>query len=73
MTLTLATLNAASASEFAALLGGIYEHSPWIAERAALLRPFASVAALRQALVRVVGDASEAEVLALDQLPDGRC
>ncbi len=65
MTLTLATLNAASASEFAALLDGIYEHSPWIAERAALLRPFASVAALRQALVRVVRDASEAEVLAL--------
>ena len=58
MTLTLATLNAASASEFAALLGGIYEHSPWIAEHAALLRPFASVAALRQALIAVVRDAS---------------
>ena len=33
--LTLDQLNAAGASEFVALLDGIYEHSPWIAERAA--------------------------------------
>ena len=32
---TLEQLNAASAAEFASLLEGIYEHSPWIAERAA--------------------------------------
>jgi 2-oxo-4-hydroxy-4-carboxy--5-ureidoimidazoline (OHCU) decarboxylase len=38
--LTLDALNAASADEFVRLLDGIYEHSPWVAERAAPMRPF---------------------------------
>jgi beta-ureidopropionase / N-carbamoyl-L-amino-acid hydrolase len=46
--------NAASAAEFAALLDGTYEHSPWIAERAASSRPFQSLAQLKLALVQVV-------------------
>ena len=50
--LTLAQLNAASRAEFAALLDGTYEHSPWIAEAAWDARPFASLAALKLALVR---------------------
>jgi allantoinase len=37
-----------------ALLDGTYEHSPWIAERAWAQRPFASLAALKHALVQVV-------------------
>ncbi len=68
MALSLDALNTAPAADFSALLGGLYEHSPWVAERAAARRPFASVAALRQALVAVVreaGEADEAEVLAL--------
>ncbi len=50
--LTLHRLNAASRAEFAALLHGTYEHSPWIAEAAWDARPFASLAALKHALVR---------------------
>ncbi|MFL6630645.1 MAG: 2-oxo-4-hydroxy-4-carboxy-5-ureidoimidazoline decarboxylase [Vitreoscilla sp.] len=53
-TLTLERLNAASRAEFVALLDGTYEHSPWIAEAAFDARPFASLAALKQALVRAV-------------------
>jgi N-carbamoyl-L-amino-acid hydrolase len=51
MTLTIARLNAASAAEALALLEGIYEHSPWIAEAALARRPFADLAHLARALV----------------------
>ena len=37
--LTLEQLNAASAAEAVALLDGVYEHSPWIAEAALAQRP----------------------------------
>ncbi|MBL8350139.1 MAG: 2-oxo-4-hydroxy-4-carboxy-5-ureidoimidazoline decarboxylase [Burkholderiaceae bacterium] len=56
MMLTLHQLNAATAADFVALLDGTYEHSPWIAERAAA-RPFASLAQLKQAMVKVVREA----------------
>jgi beta-ureidopropionase / N-carbamoyl-L-amino-acid hydrolase len=62
---TLADLNSSTDHAFAAALEGIYEHSPWIAERAASARPFASVAALKLALRRVVDQASRDEQLAL--------
>jgi N-carbamoyl-L-amino-acid hydrolase len=52
--LTLERLNAASRAEFVALLDGTYEHSPWIADAAFDARPFASLAALKHALVRAV-------------------
>lgn len=58
-------LNAASRAEFVALLEGIYEHSPWIAERAAVARPFKTLAALKVALARVVREASPDEQLGL--------
>ena len=54
MPLTLQQINAASVAEFTTLLDGTYEHSTWIAERAAASRPFASLAALKRALVEVV-------------------
>ena len=57
MPLTIEQLNAASAAEFTALLDGTYEHSPWIAERAALARPFASLAHLKRAMIEVVREA----------------
>ncbi len=63
--LTLDQLNAASAAEFTTLLDGTYEHSPWIAERAAAARPFATLAQLKQALVRVVQEAGADAQLAL--------
>jgi N-carbamoyl-L-amino-acid hydrolase len=63
--LTLDALNAASAEDFVRLLDGTYEHSPWIAERAASRRPFASLAALERALVEVVREAGHDAQLAL--------
>lgn len=63
--LTIEQLNAASADEFTRLLDGTYEHSPWIAAEAAAKRPFASLAALKRALVEVVRDAGHERQLAL--------
>jgi N-carbamoyl-L-amino-acid hydrolase len=63
--ITLDRLNAASPAEFAALLDGTYEHSPWIVERAAAQRPFASLAALKLALVEVVQGSGRETQLAL--------
>ena len=57
MTLTLEQINAASVAQFVALLDGTYEHSPWIAERAAGLRPYVSLAQLKLALAQVVREA----------------
>ncbi len=65
MPLTLEQLNAADRATFTAALDGIYEHSPWIAERAWAMRPFATLAQLRQALVQVVRDAGVEPQLAL--------
>ncbi len=62
---TLAELNDCSRADFVARLRGIYEHSPWIPERAAARRPFASTEALKLALQDSVSAASEAEQLGL--------
>jgi N-carbamoyl-L-amino-acid hydrolase len=63
--LTLAQINAATPAEMASLLDGTYEHSPWIAERAAALRPFATLAQLKQAMVQVLQQAGVDAQLAL--------
>ena len=63
--LTLDRLNAASRAEFVALLDGTYEHSPWIAEAAWDARPFASLAALKHALVRAARAGGRQAQLAL--------
>ncbi|MEN9628695.1 MAG: 2-oxo-4-hydroxy-4-carboxy-5-ureidoimidazoline decarboxylase [Pseudomonadota bacterium] len=63
--LTLEQINAASPAEFAALLDGSYEHSPWIVERAWARRPFASLAALKRALVEVVAESGRDAQLSL--------
>jgi N-carbamoyl-L-amino-acid hydrolase len=65
MALTIEQLNKATPDEFAALLEGTYEHSPWIAKRAAEARPFRSLAHLKHALVQVVSNASADEQLGL--------
>jgi N-carbamoyl-L-amino-acid hydrolase len=51
--------------EFATLLEGIYEHSPWVAEATWPKRPFASLAALKHALAQVVREAPPQAQLAL--------
>ena len=65
MTATLDQLNRAAAAQFAEFLDGIYEHSPWIVERAYAARPFATLAALKRAMVDVVRDAGADAQLAL--------
>ena len=62
---TLSDLNSCDAAAFVDALRGIYEHSPWIPERAAPLRPFATVAALKFALQSVVASAQVNEQLSL--------
>ena len=53
------------ANEFAANLGGIFEHSPWIAARTAEKGPFNSVADLHAELCETVMRSSDTEKLAL--------
>jgi N-carbamoyl-L-amino-acid hydrolase len=65
MPLTLDRLNDSTQAAFAALLEGTYEHSPWIAGAAWAQRPFATLAALKHALVAAVRDAGPAAQLAL--------
>ncbi|MEJ7688782.1 MAG: 2-oxo-4-hydroxy-4-carboxy-5-ureidoimidazoline decarboxylase, partial [Variovorax sp.] len=65
MALTIDQLNSAAAGEAAALLDGVYEHTPWIAERVLTQRPFRSLAQLKHALVQAVTAASSDEKLAL--------
>ena len=62
---TLAHLNAAPPAEFTAALGGVFEHSPWIAERAAAQRPFSTVETLHSAMCAVVTESSAADQLVL--------
>ncbi len=67
-TLTLQQINAAAQDDFTALLDGTYEHSPWIAREAWALRPpqgFATLAALKRALVAVVQGAGHDRQVAL--------
>ena len=62
---TLAAINGLDRAGFVAALGGIFEHSPWVAERAWAARPFADIGALHAAMVAVVQRAAAAEQLAL--------
>lgn len=62
---TLAELNAANKGGFAAMLGDIYEHAPWVAERAWARRPFENVSALHEAMMATVRAEPVEERLAL--------
>ncbi len=71
MPLSLEQLNRATQGEFALLLDGTYEHSPWIAEQAWAKRPFASLAQLKYALVSVLQEAGrEAQVALIRAHPE---
>jgi 2-oxo-4-hydroxy-4-carboxy-5-ureidoimidazoline decarboxylase len=54
---SLAAANAMTEADFVAAFGGIAEHSPWVAEWAAVRRPFASRAAMIEAFQAAIGDA----------------
>ena len=54
MTLTLNYINTAPHAEALQLLDGLYEHSPWIADKALAARPFQSLAHLKHAMTTVL-------------------
>ncbi|WP_137175303.1 allantoate amidohydrolase [Massilia sp. HP4] len=62
---TIQELNALDIDAFTKALHGIYEHSPWIAARAATARPFPTLAALKLALQAAVDGANDAQRLSL--------
>lgn len=62
---SLTLLNALSPEAFVETLGGVFEHSPWVAQRAALARPFGSLDDLHRALCAVVAAAGPEAQLAL--------
>lgn len=65
MPVALAELNTLDVPAFVARLGHVFEHAPWVAERVASRRPFAGRDDLHRAMLAVIGEASEAEQLAL--------
>ena len=65
MPVTLEQVNAATVEQCVALLDGTYEHSPWIVQRAAERRPFASLVHLKLALAAVVRESGREAQLAL--------
>ncbi|RCL09775.1 OHCU decarboxylase [Acetobacter pasteurianus] len=58
-------VNTLSPQQFVETFGGIYEHSPWVAEVAAKQRPFASMQQMKQAFSQAVQQAPESQKLAL--------
>ena len=63
--ISLDALNALDRAAFTARVGGVFEGSPWVAERAWSARPFDGLPALHQALGRALGAASHDERRAL--------
>jgi 2-oxo-4-hydroxy-4-carboxy-5-ureidoimidazoline decarboxylase len=63
--ISLGALNAMDREAFVAVLGWIFEHSPWVAERAWELRPFSSFERLHRAMTQIVAASSAADQLAL--------
>ena len=61
----LSDLNHCSKDDFVAALANIFEHSPWVAEAAAALRPFAGIGALFAAMTTAVDRAPDDMQLAL--------
>jgi 2-oxo-4-hydroxy-4-carboxy-5-ureidoimidazoline decarboxylase len=62
---TLAELNVGSRQEFLSACGGLFEGSPWVAERAWPARPFRSLEVLHRELVAAAQGASPDERLGL--------
>jgi 2-oxo-4-hydroxy-4-carboxy-5-ureidoimidazoline decarboxylase len=60
----LAEVNDADRTTFVARLGHVFEHAPWIAEAAHAARPFASRAALHDAMTAVIARAPAAQQVA---------
>ena len=63
--MNLPQVNALTLAQFVARFGGVFEHSPWVAERAWKSRPFDSLERLHASMLQAVGAASGEEQLAL--------
>jgi 2-oxo-4-hydroxy-4-carboxy-5-ureidoimidazoline decarboxylase len=63
----MAAINAMDRAAFVEKFGGIFEHSPWVAEQAWDKRPFADVDAMHEAMVEVAKFAPAPRQLALLQ------
>ncbi|SRR5258705_9779028 len=63
--MTIGELNAGDRAAFVAALGWTFEKSPWVADRTWERRPFRCFDALHAAMIHIVGEATEAEQLAL--------
>ena len=69
--LTIAEVNALDREGFAGVFGGVFEHSPWIAEAGWEARPFASVEGLHAALCAVMyGASAERQETLIQAHPD---
>lgn len=58
-------INRLPVDQFVGRFGFLFDHSPWVVERAATLRPFVDLDHMRAVMMFVVDRASEAERLAL--------
>jgi 2-oxo-4-hydroxy-4-carboxy-5-ureidoimidazoline decarboxylase len=64
---TIEQVNETAHEQFMALMDGIFEHSPWIAEKAEGLKPFSSLSSLHREMVNIVESSSLEQKLALIQ------
>jgi 2-oxo-4-hydroxy-4-carboxy-5-ureidoimidazoline decarboxylase len=65
MMVTIKEINDMDMERFVQVLGPIFEHSPWVAERAFAERPFESVRHLHAVMMKQVTEAESQTILAL--------
>ena len=63
--MTIDEINSLSREEFVTALGWVFEHSPWVAERAWMRRPFSDLDSLHRAMTEEVERATHEEQLTL--------
>lgn len=67
----LSELNELAEAEFVATLGGVFEHSPWLAATAWKARPFDSIEGLHDAFMKAVASSGdEAQLQLINAHPD---
>ncbi|WP_251552053.1 2-oxo-4-hydroxy-4-carboxy-5-ureidoimidazoline decarboxylase [Neobacillus muris] len=62
---TIDQINKTSHEEFMSITEGVFEHSPWISEKAEAAKPFATLQQLHAEMVRIVENATLEEKLSL--------
>ncbi|MBM7655386.1 2-oxo-4-hydroxy-4-carboxy-5-ureidoimidazoline decarboxylase [Neobacillus cucumis] len=64
---TISEINHTTSQQFLEIAGGIFEQSPWIANKAAELKPFISLYHLHQEMVKIVENSTYEQKFALIQ------